>query len=230
MSNYAIITARGGSKGLKRKNVLSLAGKPLIGWTIEAAKRSASIDKVYVSTEDTEIASISKTFGAEVIPRPMSLAQDDSSSEDVLTHAIKFLGLEDKPSYNICLLQPTSPCRSNEHIDESFQIYERHNAKCVISVFEPKHPPGKAYKVLDDGSIVGVLSPSAPYTRRQDLPTTVQPNGAIYWFNVGAYLEHNLIPRESVFPYVMSEQSSTDIDDINDFLVAESILSTSHES
>ncbi len=208
----ALITARGGSKGLSRKNVLPLCGKPLIGWTIEATKNSSHISRVFVSTDDDEIALTSKSFGAEVIDRPSELATDAASSIDVISHAIDWLRQKEEKYTNIVLLQPTSPLRSSQHIAEAIDLYEKTAAKLVISVFEPTHTPIKAYLEGEDGSITGLYSNESPYQRRQDLPKAYQPNGAIYIFSIDEFKLNNHFPRNKVFPYVMSEAESTDID------------------
>ena len=226
----ALITARGGSKGLPRKNILHLNGVPLIGWSIKAALEAIEIDRVFVSTEDDEIASISRKYGAEVIPRPLELASDTASSEGVIIHAIEYLkkkGLE----FDCCvLLQPTSPLRTAFHINNAITIYNEKNANIVLSVFEPTHTPVKAYKELDDGSITGLFGPEAPYTRRQDLPKAYQPNGAIYVFSVDKFQEQNKFPKNRVFPFLMTEQESADIDTLEDLLnVEKSIKSTKND-
>jgi CMP-N-acetylneuraminic acid synthetase len=226
--NIALITARGGSKGLPRKNILSLCGKPLIAWTINAAKRSKNIDYIYVSTEDDEIAAISKECGAEVIPRPMNLAEDTSSSEPVIEHSINYLMKKNIDVQNICLLQPTSPLRTHEQIDKAFDIYFHKKANCVVSVFEPKHTPVKAYKLESDGSIIGLLNDNAPYDRRQDLPIAFQPNGAIYIFSSSNFLVNAQIPRTYVFPFLMSEAESADIDTLADFNEVETIIKSKY--
>ena len=222
--NIALITARGGSKGLPRKNIRLINGKPLIAWTIEAAVKAENIHHVYVTTEDSEIAEISCRYGATVIPRPEALAQDKTSSEPVILHALEYLAGQNVQVQNVCLLQPTSPLRSQFHIDEVFQKYSITKASCVLSVFEPKHSAAKSYKLADDGSISGLLFDDAPYSRRQDLPLTYQPNGAIYLFSVVAFLQFNQIPRRQVYPYVMSEMNSVDIDGLNDLYRAEKLL------
>jgi CMP-N,N'-diacetyllegionaminic acid synthase len=220
----ALITARGGSKGLPRKNVLPLNEIPLIGWTIQAALNSKLIDRVFVSTEDNVIQQVSLEQGAEIISRPVELAADDSSSEEVIKHAIQYLEKKNLIFDTLILLQPTSPLRTSTHIDEAIELYKDKNADCVISVFEPTHTPVKAYIEKDDGSISGLFSPSAPYTRRQNLPRSFQPNGAIYAFSLMKFKEYNKIPRENVYPYVMSEQNSVDIDTLEDLLNIELIL------
>ncbi len=220
----ALITARGGSKGLPRKNILPIMGMPLIGWTIKAAIEAESVDEVYVSTEDNEILKISIELGAQVIKRPIELSQDDTGSEPVICHAIDYLknhGIE--PSI-VTLLQPTSPMRTSKHIDEAYSQFKEKSANCVLSVFEPEHTPAKAYKLNYDGTIEGLLFEGAPYTRRQDLPTTFQPNGAIYIFSSAAFMSKKLIPRKKVYPYVMNKESSIDIDTIEDLIKAELYL------
>lgn len=222
--NIALITARGGSKGLPRKNILDLNGLPLIGWSIKAAQETPSIDHVYVTTEDTEIAKISSQYGAKIIERPSELAQDYSGSEVVIQHALEYLSKNGVQVNDVCLLQPTSPLRTHQHIEEAYDSYRDQKANCVISVFEPNHSAAKAYKLNDDGSITGLLFDAAPYTPRQNLPTTFQPNGAIYWFSAEQFLLTGEIPRTGVFPYVMKEAISIDIDTIDDFKKAEELL------
>jgi CMP-N-acetylneuraminic acid synthetase len=220
----ALITARGGSKGLPSKNILDLKGTPLIGWTIGAALDCKLIDKVFVSTEDEQIKKIGSLFGAEIIDRPINLASDTSSSEDVISHAIKYLESKGITFSTVVLLQPTSPLRTAEHIDEALNIYEQQCADCVLSVFEPSHTPIKAYIEQENGTITGLFNPGAPYKRRQDLPKSYQPNGAIYAFSVMKFKDKNQIPRDNVYPYVMSEFNSADIDTLDDLLNVELIL------
>jgi CMP-N,N'-diacetyllegionaminic acid synthase len=222
--NIALITARGGSKGLPRKNVLPLVGHPLISWTIKAALTAKCIDVVYVTTDDNEIATVSEQYGALVIPRPADLAQDNTGSEPVIAHAIEYLQAQQKVMEQVFLLQPTSPLRSAKHIDAAYQQYMQLSAACLISVFEPKHTPAKAYKVNADGTITGLLHDSAPYTRRQDLPVAVQPNGAIYLFSAGNFMQHRQIPRHNVVPYIMTHTESVDIDSAEDLALAATLL------
>ena len=222
--NIAIITARGGSKGLPRKNILKLNGVPLIAWSIKAAQETPSIDHVYVTTEDAEIAKISSYYGAEIIERPFELAQDNSGSGPVIQHALEHLSKNGTHVNNVCLLQPTSPLRTHQHIEEAYRCFRDQKANCVISVFEPHHSAAKAYKLNDGGSITGLFFDDAPYTPRQNLPTTFQPNGAIYWFSAEKFLSTGKIPRTGVFPYVMEESNSVDIDTIDDFKKAEELL------
>ena len=228
--NIALITARGGSKGLKRKNILNLEGKPLIAWSIEAALKCSEVDACYVTTEDLDIAGVAKQYGAKVINRPCSLAQDNSTSEDVITHAIDELLAASTKVKNIVLLQPTSPLRTSDDIKRAFDVFDQNQASCVISVFEPRHSAAKAYKLDSSGKLTGMLSASAPYTPRQQLPDTYQPNGAIYWFSVKAFKQYDKFPSENVYPYIMSESNSIDIDTIEDFNQIEKIIRGRHEA
>ncbi|MCG6461380.1 acylneuraminate cytidylyltransferase family protein, partial [Vibrio parahaemolyticus] len=152
----ALITARGGSKGLPRKNVYPLNGRPLIGWTIDAAQKSSLIERVFVSTDDMEIANTSIHYGAEIINRPADLSSDTSSSIDAVSHAIAWLNDEKIICENIVLLQPTSPLRTSSHLDEALSEFVYRKASFIISVFEPTHTTIKSYIQSHDGSIIGL--------------------------------------------------------------------------
>ena len=229
LMNIALITARGGSKGLPRKNVLSLAGKPLIAWTIEEALCAPEVDEVYVTTEDAEIAQVSESYGAKIIDRPMSLAQDETGSEPVVAHALNFLVRQGLAIDSVFLLQPTSPLRTREDIADAYAAYVENDADCVVSVYEPASCIAKAYTQCEDGSLKGLFSESAPYTRRQDLPVSLLPNGAIYIFSCSCFLEDPQIPKKKVFPYIMSSERSIDIDTQSDLEKADKIIMTSRQ-
>ncbi|MFS1874869.1 cytidylyltransferase domain-containing protein [Enterovibrio norvegicus] len=221
--NIALITARGGSKGLPGKNIYPLAGKPLLAWSIDAAKESGLFEDVYVSTDCPDIASVALKFGAKVIERPPELATDNASSHCVIEHAIEELAL--KSSDRVMLLQPTSPLRTVADIKQSFEVYDHNETcSCVISVYEPDNTPAKAYKILESGEITGLVSAEAPYTRRQDLPRCFQPNGAIYLFSVEGFSRSQCIPKLGVFPYVMEEERSLDVDTLADMQKIEAYL------
>ena len=219
-----LVIARAGSKGLPRKNVLELSGKPLINWTIEAALESDSLDQVFVSSEDSEIIDISKNCGANIIHRPAELSLDHVSTGPVITHAVKYLNKQKIYPTEICLLQPTSPLRNHVHIDKAFRVYDSSDADCVLSVFEPKYCATKMFKLNENGTISGLLFDDAPFYNRQDLPQAFQPNGAIYIFSTSAFLKNNQIPRHNIFPYIMSEWESVDVDTIEDFMKAKERL------
>lgn len=220
----AIIPARGGSKGLPNKNILSLLGKPLINWTIEAALTSKLIDQVFVSTEDKKIAKLSKKCGANIITRPFNLATDTATSDDVILHAINELSKSDIAFDYICLLQPTSPLRTSKHIDEALTILKNKPIKSIMSVYQPDLNIAKAFKTENDGTLSGLISKDAPFMPRQQLPNFYIPNGAIYIFDVNEFLICNQIPREGIVPYIMHNDDSFDIDDQKDFDLVEKKL------
>ncbi|MBT5400299.1 acylneuraminate cytidylyltransferase family protein [bacterium] len=208
----SIIPARGGSKGVPRKNTADLNGKPLIAWSIEASINSKYITKTVVSSDDEEILSISKKYGAEIIRRPGDLARDDSSSEVVVSHAIDFLKLKGEEFDFLVLLQPTSPLRTSDDIDSSFDILFNSNATAVISVYEVDNKILKAFKKNKYGYIEGIANDKYPFMRRQDLPCIYMSNGAIYVIKVDRFIKNNSFFTSKTIPYEMSGTNSMDID------------------
>lgn len=223
----AIITARGGSKGLPRKNVLELNGKPLIAHTIDAAKESQVFDKIVVTTDDKEIKEVSLKCGAEVIDRPAELATDMASSLDVLVHALRALSAEEFTHF--VLLQPTSPLRNGEHIREAMEMYITSNAKSLVSVTEVEHTP---YKLLleKEGEIVPLFSEEYLTMPRQKLPTTYRINGAIYIANNSLFLKNKNLFEKTLVIYKMSHESSMDIDILEDFNTVKKIMDEKWQS
>lgn len=218
----AIITARGGSKGLPRKNILPFCGQPLIAHTIEAAKKSQAIERIIVSTDDQEIAAVSQEFGAEVpFMRPAKLATDTASSREVVLHALSFLEKQGESVGTFCLLQPTSPLRTSADIDAAFRIFQGKKADSVLSITPYDHPVQWAMELRDDG----ILLPRGKekIARRQDLADYYRPNGAIYMFKTTFFkgaLEY--LGPES-YGYIMPPERSVDIDTQLDLVVAETI-------
>lgn len=214
MKIVAIITARGGSKGLPRKNVLPLNGKPLIAYTIEAALKSHVFDKVVVTTDDEEIKNVSLAFGAEVIDRPAELATDRASSIDVLVHAIE--SLKEEQFTHFMLLQPTSPLRDEYHIREAVALYKEQRGNSLVSVVEEQHPP---YKLLveNGAEVIPLFSEKHLTMPRQQLPKTYRINGAIYLANKVLFLSSKNLFEKPLSIYKMSQQSSMDIDNRDDF-------------
>ncbi len=219
-----IIPARGGSKGVPRKNVRAIGGKPLIVHTIEAALQANINSRVMVTTEDEEIADVAQKAGAEIpFMRPVHLAQDDTTSLAVVEYVISRLEETEKysPMY-IMLLQPTSPFRDSNDIENAMNIMLKQDCDSVISVTEVREHPYIMYGVTE----AGMLHPYAdnPYklTRRQDFPPIYRINGAIYitkkvsWEK---YKSFNHVPN--IFPYLMSGEKSIDIDHPMDWSIAE---------
>ena len=218
----AIIPARGGSKRLPRKNILNLCGKPLISWSIEAGLKSKYIDKVVVSSDDTEILNISNELKVQVIKRPNELASDTSTSFDVVQHAIDNL-----ESYEyILLLQPTSPLRNENHIDKAIEILEEKNADAVISVCEMNHNPLWSNTLDDSLSMEGFIGDNLLNKRSQDLKKYYRLNGAIYLCKTDKLLkEKSFFLKKNIFAYVMNSNNSIDIDRKEDFELASLYLS-----
>lgn len=221
----SIITARGGSKGIPRKNIKMLAGKPLIAWTIEAALQSHVLNRVIVSTDDEEIAEISKKWKAEVpFLRPCDLAKDDSPTLPVLQHALSWLrSSEGYIPEVIVTLQPTSPLRRAEHIDQAIALLQKTRADSMVSVCLTEHSP-YWMKRLEEDRVFPFLDGKKEYQRRQDLPPVYRINGAIYATRYEILMKENRILGEDTRALVMDRESSIDIDTPLDFKMAELIL------
>ena len=224
-----LITARGGSKGIPKKNIEHVGGKPLIAWTIEAALKSNVFDRVVVSTDNNEIASVAQKWGAEVpFIRPGRLSKDDSPHVDVLIHAINWL--QEKEDYSpefLMLLQPTSPLRTSEDIDKSFELAVDRKADYVISVQEALSHPYSVMQVAEDQKLSEFLMSSgddASYQRRQVRPKFYSLNGAIFIFKVDVLLTNKNTYPELTFTYVMPKERSLDVDTSWDLHIANLVL------
>lgn len=216
----AIITARGGSKGLPRKNVLPLAGKPLIAHTILAAKDCSLISRCIVSTEDPEIKQVSLDYGAEVIDRPAELATDLALSADVVRHVLDALTGEGRLPDYFLLLQPTSPLRTGAHVTQCLQAFLASAAACTVSVTETEHHPYKGF-TLDNHFLHPLFGAHYLDQPRQRLPAVYRQNGAIYAMKSRTFLERRSFFVEPALPYIMANRDSIDIDTGFDLQVAE---------
>ncbi len=224
-----VIAARGGSKRLPRKNILDLAGKPLIGWTIEAALKSKYIDEVVVSTEDSEISEISKNFGAEVpFMRPKELSIDNTPSTQVVIHAVNYYVNEQKKEFDyVVLLQPTSPLREAHDIDKAIEFLYSKEADAVVSVCEAEHPPLWSNTLPENLSMKNFLRDDLKSKVSQDLPTYYHINGAIYICKTERLLkESTYFLKDNIFAFLMEAEKSVDIDSLIDFKLAEALIQT----
>ena len=222
MSKYlAIIPARGGSKRLPNKNILNLNGKPLIAWSIEAAKKSKYIDEIVVSSDSDEILEIAKKYKVKALKRPDELATDTAKSEEAILHV-----LENYPEFEyIVLLQPTSPLRTEKHIDEAIELLKKKNADGIISVCEVDHSPLWSNTLPENLDMSNFLRDDIKGKRSQDLPTYYRLNGAIYICKTDRFLkEKTFFIKDNIFAYVMDRKSSVDIDDEVDFKLAEVLM------
>lgn len=213
MSLLGLILARGGSKGIPRKNIRELCGKPLIAWSIEAALNADFVDKVVVSTDDEEIAEIALMYGAEVpFMRPAKLAQDDTPSMAPVLHVLEKLPKFDR----IILLQPTSPLRTSADIDGIVKLSKEYQAPAAVSICESsKHPNWMFYYGKDR-----TLSPfmdSSIATRRQDLHKVYALNGALYLAETDWIKENHSFLSPETIGYLMPQERSADIDTLLDW-------------
>ncbi|MDP3624755.1 MAG: acylneuraminate cytidylyltransferase family protein [Methanobacteriaceae archaeon] len=225
----SVIPARGGSKGLLRKNVKSIAGTQLITYSINAANNSKYIKNSFISTEDPEIESISKNCGFEVIKRPETLAKDNSLTIDVILHSLDFFEEKGAIIDLLVLLQPTSPLRTSIDIDNAIELYINNDCESVISVSELEHSPYWSLK-LQNSYLIPSFGKEYFEKRRQDLPTLYSPNGAIFISKPEYLRKHKTFYSEKTLPYIMPPERSIDIDTELDFKLAELILKERKEN
>lgn len=220
---FGLIPARGGSKGIKNKNIIDLYGKPLIAYTIEAACNSKYIDNIVVTTDSENIAEISKKWGGEVpFLRPKELAEDTSTTLEAVLHAIKLLENKGQIFDVLVLLQPTSPLRTTEDIDNAIQIFFENDRQSVVGVSEVDDHPILIRTIGKKGKLEKLLSLNST-CRRQDMPKYYRVNGALYVNNI-ANLNLDTSFNDNEIPYVMSKDHSVDIDGIQDLYMVEYYL------
>lgn len=223
MKPLIVIPARGGSKGVPRKNIKVLGNKPLIQYTIDAAKGVFDDEFICVSTDDFEIKSVVEQLGLKVpFLRPNELASDTAGTYEVLLHAISYYESKGYFPDTLILLQPTSPFRTSAHIKEALKLYDE-SIEMVVSVKETKANP---YYILFEEDSNGYLKKTkkANFTRRQDCPKVWEYNGAIYIININALKACAISQFTKVCKFEMDEISSHDIDTLLDWIIAESII------
>lgn len=218
----ALIPARGGSKGIPRKNIIDLCGKPLIEYSINAALNSKYIDSVVVSTDDAEIAEASRAIGAGVpFLRPAELAEDNSKTIDAVLHAINYLKAHDKQYHILVLLQPTQPLRTSEDIDKAIEKFAENNYQALVSVSLVDDNP-LLIRSIENNKLIPLINESST-CRRQDMPAYYRVNGCIY-INLIDELNENTSFNDNTVPFVMSREHSVDIDEMKDLYIAEYYL------
>ena len=223
MNICSIITARGGSKGIPRKNIKNLNGKPVLAYSIESSIKSDLIKETYVTTEDEEIRKISKEFNAKVIERPQELATDTSSSVDVVLHALDYLEEKNNLPEFFVLLQPTSPLRTTKDIDNAIHLFINNECDALISVCEIDHTSMLSLSLKNE-FLVPNCDEEFLNKRRQDLPTYYSPNGAIYITTPESLRKNKTFIPKRTIPYVMPKDRSVDLDTSFDFKLAEFLL------
>lgn len=222
MKPLVVIPARGGSKGIPRKNIKPLGGKPLIQWTIDVARSIFEDAVICVSTDDIEIKSVVESLGLKVpFLRPDHLASDTAGTHEVLLHAIGFYEQVGYYPDTLILLQPTSPFRSAEHLKEALAFYDS-SYDMLVSVKETKSNPYYVFREENEQGWL-VKYKEGNFIRRQDCPKVYELNGAIYIINIDNLKSKPLQDFTKVKKYVMDEISSHDIDSEMDWIVAKSI-------
>ena len=219
----SIIPARGGSKRLPGKNIKKLCGKPLIAWTIEASLKSKYVNKTIVSTDCEKIAEIAKKHGAEVpFLRPKDISQDETEIPEVILHCLD--NLEEEFSH-LLLLQPTCPLRTAEDIDGAVELLKDKSSNAIYSVCEVAHSPLWSNTLPEDRSFDKFLNPKIAGIRSQRLPQYYRLNGSIYLVKLTEFLKLNsLFGHKKTHASIMDRNSSADIDEELDFLIAEYLL------
>ena len=227
-SVIAIIPARAGSKGLPGKNIKKLCGKPLIAWSIEAGLESQYIDEVMVTTDSEEIAGVAREFGASVpFMRPAELSSDTSTSVDVINHALNFYqsNLQKFFDYTV-LLEPTSPLRVKEDIDNAIKrLLENPLATAVVGICKTESQnPAFLIKKNINNFLVGYENSDMKILRRQDISDVYFFEGSIYVSHTETLIAKKTFYHEQTLGYEMPKWKSLEIDDLDDFVMVEALM------
>lgn len=217
----AVITARGGSKGVPNKNIREVAGRPLLEWTVRAALGAPSLDRVILSSDDARIIAVAKNAGCDVpFVRPASLATDEATTLDALLHAV-----EEVPGYEyLVTLQPTSPLRTAEDIEGCIAACVAKDAASACSVVEVAKNPYWMFTLGEDQRMRRLLDQNPMPTRRQDLPDVYMPNGAVYVNRIDSLKDGGTLITQETVGYVMSAERSLDIDSEFDLRLCDLLL------
>jgi CMP-N-acetylneuraminic acid synthetase len=222
MKIIAIIPARGGSKGIPRKNLVPIKGKPLLAYSIEAALEAHCFDLVLVSTDDEEIAGVARGLGAQVpFLRSPELAGDKAKTVDAIIECLDRL----EQTYDaVCLLQPTAPLRSVDDILQSIDVFLQEECDSLVSVCRLEEPHPYKLKSIDDGYVVPFIPGSGSEIPRQDLPPAYMLTGAIYIIKVDVLKAKKSFFGDKTVPYFMPEERSVNIDSVKDIYLTEYYL------
>ncbi len=224
----ALIPARGGSKGIPRKNLAEVNGRPLISYSIEAALGSGRFSAVIVSSDDQEILDFAANAGAIPVVRSAELATDQAAMLPVMQHAVRSC-LADPVASTVSddgvlvLLQPTSPLRTSRHIASAMDAFELAGARALVSVVREDAKCLKNFFMDSTGELRGIVNDSFPFMQRQELPPVFRPNGAIYIYLFSDILRGHLLPRQTV-GFEMDSEVSVDVDSVEDIKIVESLL------
>lgn len=223
-----IIPARGGSKGIPRKNIKPLNGKPLIYYAIDTARAITIDENICVSTDDNEIKSVVEAYGLKVpFLRPDKLSTDTAGTYEVLLHALDYFEKQGKHYDIVLLLQTTSPFRTAEQVNDALQLFDKEYVDMVVSVKEcPANPYYNVFEEDLDGYL-HVCKGDGNIFRRQDAPKVYEYNGAIYIMDAEKLKTTHMHRMQKRVKYIMDAQSSFDLDTMQDWEMAEMVLKTS---
>lgn len=225
MRALAVIPARSGSKGLKDKNIKDMNGKPLIAYTIEAAKESGVFDTIHVSTDSEKYAEIARKYGAEVpFLRASEYSTDTAATWDVVKYAVRRYEEMGEFFDTVALLQPTTPLRTEQDIRKAFDILSERSANAVVSVCEVDHSPLWTDTLPEDGNMKGFVKKEYRELPRQKMPAYYRVNGAVYLVRRDCLTDMSCLYDNNCYAYIMDRRSSIDIDDALDFDIASTIL------
>ncbi len=217
----AIIPARGGSKRIPRKNIKDFCGKPMIVWSIEAAKQSRCFDRILVSTDDAEIAAVAQTHGAEVpFMRPPELSDDHTGTTPVIAHAIEWQNAHGEAACEVCCIYATAPFIQLTDIQRGLQLLHRSGADYAFSVTSYAFPIQRAIRITPEQR-VEMFQPEHFNTRSQDLEEAWHDAGQFYWGKAEAWLAHKPLFSKSAAPVVLPRHRVQDIDTLDDWKRAE---------
>lgn len=215
--NLCIIPARGGSKRIPKKNIKLFCNKPLIAYSIELAKKSNLFNKIVVSTDDEDIATISKKYGAEILKRPKHLADDFSSSMDVFEHAINQLNKDNRFSF-ACMLYPTSPLLEVKYLKKGLEELKKNDVCYTFLATKFEHPIERGFEIINNRA--KMLFPEAFNKRTQDLKEVYHDGGSFYWKKLSCKEKFTF---EGNIPIIAPKYLAIDIDTLEDFKMAELI-------
>lgn len=218
-----VLPARGGSQRIPRKNILPFLGKPMIAWPITAALKSQLFDRVWVSTDDSEIAAVATEFGAEVpFLRPASLADDQVGITEVVAHAIEWVIQQGLPIELVCCLLPTAPLIQESDLRRGLEVIETGDWFYCFSATQYVAPIFRAFQQTEKGG-VQMIYPQHFHTRSQDLPRVLHDAGQFYWGTASAWLRREVVFSDRSFPLTIPHWRVQDIDDMDDWKRAEMV-------
>jgi CMP-N,N'-diacetyllegionaminic acid synthase len=229
MRVLGLVPARGGSRGVPRKNIRLLHGRPLLWYTARAAQSARHLARVVLSTDDAEIAAVARTCGLDVpFLRPESLALDDTPMLPVVQHALRALERQDAPYDAVCLLQPTNPLREAGDIDGCIELLTSSDADSVMTTLPvpAQYNPHWVYFVAPDGSLQLSTGAVAPVSSRQALPPAVHRDGSVYVTRRGALLETGSLYGVRIRAYAMDPARAVNIDTPEDWALAERLVAS----